>query len=499
MHRVFKNSALNVGSQIVVMLVMVAAMPFIVRGLGEVAFALLSLIWTVITYFSLWDLGIGRSVTKFVAEKHASGKTEEVVAIIYQSIFLSLILGLILGGVLLLFENQLSSALFKVPLTYHASVLTSLRIVAFAMPVLVLQGALRGALMGFSRFDLSNSLQIANGILQWGGALVLVLLKFDVTWIIGFVLGSRLLTTIGYLYFVRKIVSLRLSLLSGNRLLIRQLLSFGGWAMVSQVVSPVLQYAERFMLSGIIATSVVAYYVVAYEATSKMLVFSTGLVSALFPALSEIQGVGEYGGKMDTLYRTSERIMVFSFLPVGVILAGFSREILSVWMGAAFASHAVVAFQILTVAFLLNSVSQMPFTHLQAIGRSDITGRIHLAELPIHLLIAYALVNLFGVVGAAVATLLRIILDGTLLYFFSSKKMTGSRDARKEYVKDLSTVVLFSCIGVAVIIAASSQEVLKLSFALAWLLLYLFIMFKYVLENEEKESIVKLILRRNYL
>ncbi len=474
------------------MAIMFVAIPFIVRILGEVSFSILSLTWTVIGYFALWDLGIGRAVTKFVAERSAAGRDDEVSMVIYQSIALSFALGALFGALLLVFEKDIAVWLFSVPPVYRSEVKMSLRIVAFSMPVLVLQGSLRGALMGFSRFDLTNFLQVGNGILQWGGALCLVLLKYNVVTVIGFVLLSRILTTILSFAFLWKIVDLSSAVRIAERKMLRSMVSFGGWAMVSQIVSPVLQYTERFMLSGIIATSVVAYYVIPYEATSKLLVLSVGLASVLFPAFSEMQG--KAGGRNDLgfLYRRSERMMLFSFLPMGVILVGFAPELLRLWIGAQFASRSLVAFQILAVAFVVNSISQMPFTHLQAIGRTDITGKIHLAELPFHLAMAYILISLFGLVGAAAATLTRIAVDASLLYYFSSRRIVRVVPLGRSGMRDVVLIVFIAIAGTGLIMAATYSEPLKLAISALWMFIYMFIVFKFLLDREEKESVFRL-------
>lgn len=493
MSSIYKNTVLNIASQILIMGIMFVAVPFIVGGLGTTDFSILSLTWTVIGYFALWDLGIGTAVTKFVAERSAAGKNEEVSAIIYQSVTMSFALGIIFGIILMCFAGDLTSWLFTVPGAYRSSILTSLEIVALSMPVLILQGALRGALMGFSRFDLKNLLQILNSVLQWGGALLLVLLKYDVVFVIGFVLLTRILTTVLHFVFLWRIVDLKSAVRIRDRKLMRSILGFGGWTMVTQVVAPVLQYTERFMLSAVVATSVVAYYVVPYEATSKLLVLSMGLASVLFPAFSELQITVGTTNELGVLYRRSVRIMCFAFIPMGVLLAGFAPEILRLWMGVNFASYSITAFQILAVAFVVNSIGLMPFTYLLATGHPDITGKVHLSELPFHVAATYVLVSAFGVVGAAVATLVRVVIDVSVLYYFSLRKMADTFVRVPSSLGDMSLTTLIAGLGAAGIFAAADNEILKLLTSLVWLSLYVFIVLRFVLEKEEIQSVSRLV------
>lgn len=499
MNAVYKNSAMNIGAQVIIMIIMIVAMPSIVRGLGEVSFAILSLIWTVITYFTLWDLGISRSVVKFIAEKRAVGKSHDVVAIIYFSIVISFVLGSLFGVLVMAFDSPIEHLLFKVPPDYLHTVNLSLKIIAISMPILVLQGAFRGVLMGFGRFDLTNFIQIANGILQWGGSLILVLLHFGVIWVIIFVMLSRALTTIAAFVIVLRLVDMKHHGKIVDLSLFGDILKFGGWAMTSQVVSPLLQYTERFILSGAIATSVVTFYVVPYEATSKMLVLSVGMVSALFPAMSGIHGAGGLSHEFKRLYGQAERIMVFAFLPICAVLVSFAPEILKVWMGSSFAQNAELVFEILSIAFLINSVAQLPFTAIQAAGRSDLTGKTHLVELPIYILLALFLIKNFGLVGAAVATLSRIILDASLLYSVAWKKLGIEIELFKEFRKKflLPTLVISAMLLSGFLVQHNLFAKGVLSVVL--LLLYVGSVSKFSLEESEKRFLKSLLLRKSSL
>src|SRR3989442_14773470 len=68
MHRVARYTAYNILGQAVPLLVGVAAIPIITRSLGDTRFGILALMWAIIGYFSVLDLGLGRATTKFVAE-----------------------------------------------------------------------------------------------------------------------------------------------------------------------------------------------------------------------------------------------------------------------------------------------------------------------------------------------------------------------------------------------------------------------------------------------
>ena len=90
-----RNTVWNLVGQGVPLIAAVFAIPLLIKGLGIERFGVLTLAWMVIGYFSLFDFGIGRALTKVVAEKLGSGHTEDIPAIAWTALFLMLVLGVV--------------------------------------------------------------------------------------------------------------------------------------------------------------------------------------------------------------------------------------------------------------------------------------------------------------------------------------------------------------------------------------------------------------------
>ena len=75
------NSVWNLVGLGLPLLVALVSIPILIRGLGTDRFGILTLAWVVIGYFSLFDLGLGRAVTKLVADRLGAGASERVPAL----------------------------------------------------------------------------------------------------------------------------------------------------------------------------------------------------------------------------------------------------------------------------------------------------------------------------------------------------------------------------------------------------------------------------------
>src|SRR5690242_20885437 len=113
------NALWSLAAQGIPAVVGVVTVPFIVRGLGVDRFGVLTLAWMVIGYFGLFDLGLGRAVTKFVAELLASGKRTDVDRMVWTAWYMMLALGLAGAVVLTMLVPWLVSSAIKIPSDLH--------------------------------------------------------------------------------------------------------------------------------------------------------------------------------------------------------------------------------------------------------------------------------------------------------------------------------------------------------------------------------------------
>ena len=99
----------------------------------------------------------------------------------------------------------------------------------------------------------------------------------------------------------------------------------------------------------------------------------------------------------------------------------FSELLLGFWLGENYALEGSTLLRILLVGFFFNSLAQIPFSRIQAFGKSKLTAYIHIFEILPYLIILFLFIHSFGLIGAAIAWSLRVILDYLMLEYFSKK------------------------------------------------------------------------------
>ena len=92
----------------------IVLIPPLIKGLGDERFGILTLAWIVIGYFSFFDFGIARSLTKIIAEKIGLNQSEEIPGIFWTSFFLIICISLIATIGLVLLNHYLVYHLFNI-------------------------------------------------------------------------------------------------------------------------------------------------------------------------------------------------------------------------------------------------------------------------------------------------------------------------------------------------------------------------------------------------
>lgn len=128
---------------------------------------------------------------------------------------------------------------------------------------------------------------------------------------------------------------------------------------------------------------------------------------------------------MLSLARKASAAVVVLVAPFTVVLLIFADPILQLWLGPNAIPETILALQILAPGVLANSLAFIPFSVLQGVGRADLTGKLHLIELPIHIFLAWVLISRWGIAGAATAWTIRTTVDAALLFLAASKANKG--------------------------------------------------------------------------
>ena len=132
-------------------------------------------------------------------------------------------------------------------------------------------------------------------------------------------------------------------------------------------------------------------------------------MNTAFPAMSAAARI-DLAHAATLVRRCVLAVAALLFLP-SLVVAGFSHQIMAMWVGEAFAVAAAPAMQWLALAVILNAADAVVSGFIDSMGRPDVNAKFSLMELALYVPLLVGLLHVFGIQGAAIAWTLRVGLD----------------------------------------------------------------------------------------
>ncbi|MDN3920959.1 flippase [Pelomonas sp. PFR6] len=396
------------------LLLALGAIPALLEGLGAERFGLLMLIWAITSYFGLFDLGLGRSLTQQLSILFDQDRDDEVGPASATALALMAVLGSV-GGVLMLVLAPWGGGMLKISAHPEAAVRAAM-VMGVAMPFIVLTAGLRGMLEARHAFFALNCVRLPIGLWTFAGPwLVLIFAGPDLVWMAWALAGGRIIGCAVHGGLAWHAVPQLRGRMLPQRTWFRPLLVSGGWLTLSNLISPFMGYVDRFLIGTTISAAAVALYATPQELVTKVWIIPAAMTSVLLPAFAAKTARRDADG-----WRIFDRALGVLFLCVLPIAAGlnlFAIELMQAWVGESFAQEIAPLLQIFAIGILINCLAHVPLTWLHGAGQYRAPALLYCIELPIFLVVLWGLCTSMGLKGAALAWLIRICADSAALFY----------------------------------------------------------------------------------
>ena len=255
---------------------------------------------------------------------------------------------------------------------------------------------------------------------------------------------------------------------------------------VTNIVGPLMVYMDRFFIGAMVSMSAVAYYATPYEVVTKLLIIPGALMGVLFPAFATALVQDKVHAAR--LYGRSVTYIFLSLFPVVLIVITFAREGLTLWLGSEFAGDSSLVLQLLAIGVFINSLAHVPLGLVQGAGRPDLTAKLHLIELPFYLLLLWWLLGTYGIVGVAIAWVVRVAVDALFLFIMAHSLLPSTSQFTLRSVLITSVSLFVLALG-----AIIPELAMKGVFLFAVLLIFMVGAWFVVLNTDERSMIRNLL------
>lgn len=472
-----KNTLYNLLGNVVPIIFAILFIPLLIKGLGTERFGILSLAWMIIGYFGFFDFGIGRGLTKIVAEKIGLNQTKEIAKIFWSSVFLMFAVSLIAALILSLFIPSIVN-LFNISSKYRQETIDTFYILALSIPIVTTMAALRGTLEAYQKFAIINILRVFLGGITFLGPIIVLIISNSLFWIVVFLIFIRIVIWSLYLNQCFKTNNAIRHEIKFDFYSIKPVLKFSIWITIGNIVVPVILYSDRFLIGVLISAAAITFYVTPYELVTRLMMIPVALSGVLFPLFS----AGFFSNPEVTkiIFLRGVKFTFLIMFPFVLVLVTFSYEAISIWLGKEFANNSSLILQLLAIGILMNSLSLIPNNFFQGIGKPRIPTLINLIEFPIYIFTMWQLITIYGILGAALAFMLMAIIDAIAMYAVANKMFAI------KFESQFSLIIFLCLISTLIIPFLISDTLIKAILFIIIISVYLFLIWIHFLSIKEK-------------
>ncbi|MEM0952045.1 MAG: oligosaccharide flippase family protein [Cyanobacteria bacterium P01_H01_bin.74] len=383
-------------------------MPYIIKTLGVERFGLLTLIWAVIGYSTLLDMGLGRALTQHVATKIGENDFDNLPGVIITTIGLSTLGGCV-GTLILWFATPWLVKTLNVSPPLVNETITAFHIMAISVPFLIGNIITSGVFEAFQRFGFINLLNwpivFANFVAPF------LILPFYPT-LPGLVIAVLLSRIFVFIILLFNLPSVTKKFYSNVKFLpkaVIPLFHYGKWPCLNSVINGFMMQADRLFAASILGAGVVAFLTTPSFAITRFGTFVASATKVVFPAFGTefIQNIK----RCRRLYLKSITAMAVGLLFPYLVVFIFSELLLTLWLGNDFAKQAYIVTSGLAIAGYFNGINQTTHSFIDAVGRSKLSTMINIFILVPYLLSLYFSIQWLGILGASIGLCIKELLE----------------------------------------------------------------------------------------
>ncbi len=406
------NAVANLTSQVLIGLLSMAALPWLIKVLGQESYAVAALFVAVQTWISLLDLGLGQALARQTARVRVAAIDLADYLGLYRAVTLIFIGGATFATIAVgLGSRWLATDWLNAEALSTETIAVALALMGLASSLRWYAGLSRGVIAGHERFVWLSATNTTLAIARWVLVIPFLIYLNPTEPLITYMQYQAVLAGLEVLLFQWKATTLTRALdpthASGkatpNWTVVRRQMSFSLNLAFASVVWVIVTQSDRLTLSGILPLTAYAVFALATTLAGAILMVSAPLGAVILPRLTQVAARNDQASLASSYVRFTRTVALVVF-PVGFTLAAVSEEFLLLWTNDPVLSSAAAPITSLyCIGNLVLSVSSFGFYLQYALGtmRLHTLASVLMALILVPMQIAFSM--RWGGMGAAIA------------------------------------------------------------------------------------------------
>lgn len=480
------------------MIVGITYLPFVTGMLGQSEYGLYSLVSSIISYLTVLDLGFSSAIiiytAKYIAQKDKKKQKtlHGMFFIIYT--FIGAIAGVI-GIIILLnidniFGNSLSIAeLEKAKILM--SILTLNLIITFPLSIF------NSIISAYEKFVFIKIINIVRIILTPIIMIPLLFLGYkSIALVIVLTIVNVICLLLNILYCYKKL-DVKFIFKKFDKPLFKEIFIFSFFIFLNLIIDRINWGVDQFIIGISLGTVSVAIYAVASQFNQFYLMFSTAISGVLLPKISKMEENKATDKEYTDIFIQTGRIqyIIMALIMTGFILFG-SPFIIKLFGFEYHESFTLACILMLSVTIPL--IQNVGISILQVKNLHKFRSLVFLGIAVLNIILSVVLVNIYGVIGAAIGTAVALILgQGIILNIYYYKKININIPEFWKQILEMTIPVLMSLlIGVIIVNLIPLTKWSFIPQIILYIIVYFLLMWNLGMNDYERSGCKNLLARR---
>lgn len=376
--------------------------PYILHHLGDEAFGLWILIFSVTGYYGLFDLGIRSSIVRYVAKYSATDERGELNRLVNTAMFTYAVIGGV-AMLITLLATYYVDAIFRVPVEFRLTARWLLLIVGTSVSLGFPLGVFGGILEGLQRFYVLNSVTITSTLLR---ALLIVLALrhgYGLLMVAAITVSLPLVGSIANIIAVFRNLQLRFGVQYLSRSSLRNIASYSGTTFLIIVATRLRFKTDAVVIGTFVSAAAVTYFAIG----SRLVDYASETVSSLAQIFVPMSSQSQAQGDLDALRRIlvlGNRACAFIIFPITAILTILGKSVIEAWVGPKYIASSYPVLLVLLYPTTLMLAQSASGRTLWGLAKHRTWAWVVLAEGTANLILSIILVRPYGILGDAIGT-----------------------------------------------------------------------------------------------
>ncbi|MEN3372395.1 oligosaccharide flippase family protein [Dechloromonas sp. ZS-1] len=402
-----KNAGFNLLGAVVPALLAIFTIPYIVSILGSDNYGLLALITSIVGYFSLLDINITASSTKYVSQYNASGDKNRLNETICFGVLIYAGIGLVGMFGLYFSAHTLISSVFALPIGQQFDAVAAIQIAALGFFVGQIQSYLQSLPGALMRYDISGRIEACFGTIVPLLTIGLLYSGFGLVELVWLRVLMSLLQALLICYMLRELIP-EFRWATPSKDICEMIMSFSAYSFLSRLAALTYANADKIIIGARVSVTALTFYVVPVTLANRVMSLVFRLSGVMFPHASTLAAQGRLD-ELESDYLLASRYIFFLNGAIALLLATMAYPILSLWLTPEFAQAGGSVMVMITLAQWVDSLTNLPSLVNDGLGRPKVSGLFALMRAALGLALIFVGVCNFGIEGAAAAHLLSSI------------------------------------------------------------------------------------------